>query len=118
MRCLHPACSDALSPCTLQAVASAHKALSSALTGVQLQGDEEEVLGKRLKAAADKKLGDLLQVCCKHRAQQGGDSWAQPVYAAQHGKACCSCKAMHSSSGLPQKAGEDCQCIVGSLRCK
>lgn len=57
----HAACADACS--VLQAVASAHKALSSALTGVQLQGDEEEALGARLKAAADKKLGDLLQVC-------------------------------------------------------
>lgn len=46
----------------LQAVASAHKALSSALAGVTLSGDEQEVLARRLKAAADKKLGDLLQV--------------------------------------------------------
>jgi hypothetical protein len=55
--------------CILQAVASAHKALSSALAGVTLSGDEQEVLARRLKAAADKKLGDLLQV------RKGGIVW-------------------------------------------
>lgn len=46
----------------LQAVASAHKALGSALAGVKLTGDEEQQLTARLKAAADKKVADLLQV--------------------------------------------------------
>lgn len=48
--------------CVVQAVASAHKALSSALSGVALQDEEEEQLAERLQSSADKKLSDLLQV--------------------------------------------------------
>jgi hypothetical protein len=43
-------------------VSSAHKALSSALSGVVLQAEEQDQLAVRLKTAADKKLSDLLQV--------------------------------------------------------
>lgn len=53
---------------------SAHKALSSALTGVALAADEEEQLVGRLKAAADKKVADLLQVCT-----QGGKCFGRQL---------------------------------------
>lgn len=46
----------------MQVIASAHKALSLALSGVDLAAAEQEQLVGRLKAAADKKVADLLQV--------------------------------------------------------
>jgi hypothetical protein len=49
-----------------QAVSTASTDLSSALAGVTLSADEEATLQSKLQAAADKKLGDLLQVCKLH----------------------------------------------------
>lgn len=46
----------------MQAVATANKDLSQALSGVVLTDAERDMLAKKLDAAADKKLGDLLQV--------------------------------------------------------
>jgi hypothetical protein len=46
----------------VQAVASAQKALGTALTGVVLSPEEQEQLSSRLQKAAAKKVADLLQV--------------------------------------------------------
>jgi hypothetical protein len=43
-------------------VSTASTDLSSALAGVSLSAEEKATLQSKLQAAADKKLGDLLQV--------------------------------------------------------
>jgi hypothetical protein len=50
-------------PFLSQAVSTASTDLQSALAGVTLSAEEQASLKSKLQAAADKKLGDLLQVC-------------------------------------------------------
>ncbi|KAF6265964.1 RHD3/Sey1 [Scenedesmus sp. NREL 46B-D3] len=69
----------------LQAVATASTDLSSALTGVSLSAEEEAALHIKLQAAADKKLGDLLQEAALTRVTKMRDAFNSSFGLDEHG---------------------------------